>query len=368
MFNERLRARLEELSSQNNRRYLPNISNGVDFWSNDYLGLARDLPNSMQPSGGSTGSRLISGNKEEYEQTEMIVAHYHKAASALVFSSGYAANVGLLSSIPSRHDVILYDSLIHASLRDGIRLSLARALPFRHNDLHHLRERLRKVNGTCLVVTESVFSMDGDVAPLKDMLSICQEFGAAMIVDEAHAIGVFGPQGSGKVTELGLEDDIFARIVTFGKALGVHGAAVLGSGDLVDYLINHARSFIFSTGPSPHQWKSIREAYTLLEESYDIRRQALERNMGHLNTRLRDLPLGYFVVHTPIVPIKWPGNEAVIQLETVLQEAGLLVKGIRHPTVARGEERLRISLHAFNTIPEIDRLVETLQRSLPNEY
>ncbi|MEM9835638.1 MAG: 8-amino-7-oxononanoate synthase [Bacteroidota bacterium] len=371
-----LAEKLAGLRQQDKLRHLPTVGTGIDFWSNDYLGIARDFPAVSSSAGGATGSRLISGNAPEYLAIEADIATFHGAEAALVFNSGYTANLGLLSAVPQRGDVILYDQLIHASLRDGIRLGgLAKAYNFRHNDLDHLRERLQKASGRVFVVTEAIFSMDGDAAPLVEMATLCATYDAALIVDEAHSVGLYGQQGRGLVSELDLETLVFARIVTYGKAMGCHGAAILGSRTLIDFLINTSRPFIYSTGPSPHAWATIKQAYDTLQAEHGKRFGALQDNIkqfkqlqgvGVCNGSSADPETtakesAYATWLHPIQLINCPGNERVLAVEAALRSQGVLVKAIRHPTVAVGQERIRICLHAFNTQDEISWLINLLQ-------
>lgn len=362
---ERLEAQLSNLANQAKLRHLPRQWQGIDFWSNDYLGFAAELSKQQLTGGaGATGSRLISGDSDEYQAIEARIANYHGRAAALVFTSGYMANVGLLSALPQRGDQIFYDQLIHASLRDGIRLSQAESFSFRHNDLAHLRERLATARGAVFVVTEAVFSMDGDRAPLEEILAICEYYGAALLVDEAHSIGVDGADGAGLVAALGLQERVFASVLTFGKAMGCHGAAIVGSTALKTYLVNFCRPFIFTTGPSPHQWASIAAAYDLLKCIGAKRRAQLAERITVFQELATEL-LGESAFMPPggDHPIRWipcPGNSEVMALEQQLMAKGLLVKAIRHPSVAKGSERLRICLHSFNTANEIADLLQEI--------
>ncbi|MGF1925868.1 MAG: aminotransferase class I/II-fold pyridoxal phosphate-dependent enzyme, partial [Bacteroidia bacterium] len=243
-----LQHKLNERKEKNRLRSLSYSTLPVDFCSNDYLGFARskDLHHLIAAEterlsilrNGATGSRLLSGNHLYTEEVEKFIADYHRCPAALLFNSGYDANVGLLSSIPQRGDTIITDELIHASLIDGARLSHAERYRFKHNDLADLESKLRNSKGICYVVVESIYSMDGDQAPLTEICKLCSTYEANLIVDEAHAIGVFGENGEGLIQQLSLEANVFARIVTYGKALGVHGAAILGSNVLRNYLIN----------------------------------------------------------------------------------------------------------------------------------
>jgi 8-amino-7-oxononanoate synthase len=324
---------------------------------------------SKQASSGATGSRSISGDADDYHAIEQMIANHHGFPAALVFNSGYAANLGLLSALLKRTDVILYDELIHASCRDGIRLGLAKAFRFSHNELENsLLKHLDKIDtgGQLFVLTEARFSMDGDLAPLAEMATLCKEYGAHLIVDEAHSGGLEGPGGAGLVAQLGLQHQVFASIVTYGKAFGAHGAAVLGSESLQQYLVNTCRPFIYTTGPAPGQWNAIAAAYAQLKDHHvdlsALLAQRVQQFMeGMATAGLSDLLTGF---KGPIQVISVPGNEAVMKAEASCREAGLLVKGIRSPTVAVGSERLRVCLHAFNTEEEVMYLVGVLASTL----
>src|SRR6185312_7787303 len=362
-----LNRKLEERRSQDALRRLRLPEGKVDFCSNDYLGVARSglLEKGMghDDAHGSGGSRLLAGNYPLIEETERTIAAFHAAAAGLIYNSGYDANVGLLSCMPARGDVMLYDGLSHASIRDVIRLSFAQAYGLLHNDCEDLKARLEKVRtqnsgATILVVTESVFSMDGDVAPLGDITVLCQRYGAHLIVDEAHATGVVGPSGAGLVQEQGLQDRCFARIHTFGKAMGCHGAIVLGSERLREYLINFSRSLIYTTALPPAAVRAIATAYRLMPR-LEAEREQLQRLIG----RFRTAAIGFerLESETPIQGVIVPGNAAVKQVAARLQEAGLDVRPIIYPTVEKGKERLRIVLHSFNTEDEVDRLTGLLK-------
>jgi 8-amino-7-oxononanoate synthase len=354
-----LELKLEERRANNALRRLRLPEGMVDLCSNDYLGMVTDgwiekhWGDGVWPH-GSMGSRLLAGNYPLAEEVEGLLADFHGAPAGLLFNSGYDANLGILSSVPQRGDTILYDELSHASIRDGMRLSFARAFGFAHNDCSDLERRLaRTPEGTVFVVTESVFSMDGDMAPLAEMVALCDRYGAHLIVDEAHATGVVGPAGAGLVQELGLEAGCFARVHTFGKAVGCHGAVVLGSERLKSYLVNFSRSFIYTTALPPAAVRAIAVAYGLLP-SMDAQRSRLRA----LIARFAGVSLPYARVDsvTPIQAVIIPGNDAVKRVAGVLQEAGLDVRPILSPTVPAGSERLRIVLHAFNTEEEVDKI------------
>ncbi|MBX2871900.1 MAG: aminotransferase class I/II-fold pyridoxal phosphate-dependent enzyme, partial [Saprospiraceae bacterium] len=265
-FEEYLRQRLAARKEENAFRSLQVNNHLIDFCSNDYLGLAKlpsqelaSLPKST--AWGATGSRLISGHTPVAATLEEYLAAFHETEAALIYTSGYQANLGLLSCLTTRHDTIIYDQLIHASLREGIQLASAKSYNFRHNDLEDLQVKLQRASGRKLVVVESIYSMDGDAAPLPKMLAICQAMGAEVLVDEAHATGVFGSTGQGLVQALGLQDQVWARVHTFGKAVGAHGAVVVGSAVLREYLINFSRSFIYTTALPDSLLERIHWAY-----------------------------------------------------------------------------------------------------------
>ncbi|HYE53217.1 MAG TPA: 8-amino-7-oxononanoate synthase [Chitinophagaceae bacterium] len=361
MKEEFLYKKLEERKVQQSFRELKLVHGMIDFCSNDYLGIATNRLISIDAklSHGSTGSRLLSGNYPLAEQAEALIASFHEAEAALIFNSGYDANVGLLSCVPQRGDTILYDQLCHASIRDGIRLSNAQSFSFRHNDLNELESKLKAAAGNVFVVTETVFSMDGDIPDLPVMVALCGQYGAHLILDEAHATGVIGKKGEGVMQHLQLHNRCFARVHTYGKAAGVHGAAVVGSKMLRDYLINFSRPFIFTTALPEASVAAITAAYDLFPRLQDERKKlhelidAFKKAAGKLQGQFEVLP-----VETPIGAVVVPGNEAVIAAAADLQQRGFDVRPIRYPTVPRGSERLRIVLHSFNTVEQVEQLVE----------
>ena len=367
---QHLSHKLEERTQAGNLRALPVSRQPIDFFSNDYLGLAtmgllRNLIPDTQTgqSTGSTGSRLLSGNNAQTEELETFIASFHKAEAALLFNSGYDANVGLLSCIPSRHTTILYDELCHASIIDGVRLGqCVNKYKFGHNDLDGLEGQLKKYkdHGPVLVVVESVYSMDGDMAPLAELATLCETHDAQLIVDEAHATGVFGTHGEGLVCALGLQDRVFARVHTFGKALGCHGAAVVSSALLRQYLINFARSFIYTTALPGHSVQTIRAAYGYLAGDafsnkllHELIAYFRNRIQASGNTNWRDS-------NSAIQALVIGDNMRSRDVAARLQQAGLQVNPILHPTVPLGMERLRVCLHAFNTKEEVDLLFDNL--------
>jgi len=332
---------------------------GIDLCSNDYLGLARLLSShpTILSGGGATGSRLISGNHQEHEALESFLAAFHQAPAALLFGSGYEANLGLLGSLGRRGDTIIYDELCHASMRDGIRLSAARSFSFRHNDLTDLRRKMAHAKGDIFLAVESVYSMDGDEAPLESLCLIARESGAALIVDEAHSTGVYGPKGEGLVQQLGLSSEVFARVHTFGKALGFRGAAVVGPHVLREYLVNFARPFMYSTAPDTASLRGIRQAYER-QSQMTSERAALQENIRAFKSLAARFPeLRFLQSNSPIQGVLVPGNAAVLEAERALEGAGFSARAIRAPTVPLGSERIRICIHAFNSREELEQAV-----------
>lgn len=356
-----IKQQLAERQAAGNYRELKPETNLIDFCSNDYLGFARSviLKNSVDTEtaqykfkNGSTGSRLLAGNSSYAEQLESDIAALHGFEAGLIYNSGYDANLGLFSSLPQRGDTIIIDELAHASIIDGARLSYANRYSFKHNDLNSLEEKIKHARGTVYIAIESIYSMDGDTAPLKDIAAIARQHGAHLIVDEAHATGVFG---LGLVEELNLQTQVFAKLITFGKALGCHGAIVLGNVLLRSYLINFSRSFIYTTAAPSHQLAAIRMAYRLLQQP-GTERELLHHNIRFFKqnfTNKSNLIPG----NSPIQCLLLKSNDRARLLADTLQANGFDVRPILSPTVAAGSERIRICLHSYNTEAELEQLL-----------
>ncbi len=370
MMDEVLKATLDKRKEANALRRL-SVSDGIDFSSNDYLGLANstilsslitdELSSLNKPIHGSGGSRLLSGNTMYAETLEASIATFHGAQAGLIYNSGYDANIGLMSCIATRHDIVVYDELIHASIIDGLSLSLAKSYKFKHNNLADLEQKLKLAEGrNVFIVVESVYSMDGDTAQLKGISALAQSYNAKVIVDEAHATGVIGEQGKGWVCDEQLERQCFARIHTFGKALGVHGAIVLGSALLREYLINHSRAFIYTTALPLHSLVAIKKAYQQMA-SADKERLQLYSLIAHFKQQIKSIPYQYIESNSAIQCLIIPGNDTIKTSAKQLQEAGFDIRPILSPTVAAGSERLRICLHAFNTCEQIDQMINVLK-------
>jgi 8-amino-7-oxononanoate synthase len=373
-FPENLKNKIENRNQNNSLRKLASPNNLIDFASNDYIGFANSetifnathyyLVEANIIQNGATGSRLLSGNHKVYPEVENYIAQFHQVESALIFNSGYDANVGFFSAVPQRNDIILFDELSHASIRDGIQLSNAKSYKFKHNDFEELEELIQRFqlgSAEIYIVTESVFSMDGDCPNLEELVLISNNYNCNLVVDEAHALGVFGDYGEGLVQMLNLQDSVFARIVTFGKGLGCHGAAIIGSNELKNYLVNFARSFIYTTGLSPHSVATVLVAYQHLKIEKKAHEQ-LRNAIIHFNQEKNLLGLKPMFVRSKsaIQSAIIPGNQNVKLIANQLQEKGFDVKAILSPTVPEGQERLRFCLHSFNSKEEISEVLGLL--------
>lgn len=362
-----IQKKLDERKAAGTYRSLKPESGLTDFCSNDYLGFARSakikeaVNQYLQQSNhlnGSTGSRLLSGNTAFYETLEHQIACFHGAQAGLLFNSGYDANLGLFSCLPQRGDTIITDELVHASIIDGARLSYANRYTFKHNDLNSLEDKLKQARGSCFIAIESVYSMDGDTAPLAEISALAETYNAHLIVDEAHAVGVFG---KGLVDAHNLQNKVFAMVVTFGKALGTHGAIVLGSNLLREYLINFARSFIYTTAAAFTQLAGIKIAYQYLTDS-EKQQELLRNNIASFKSHI-NIP-GLVKSDSGIQSIVIGGNALTASTAALIRNAGFDVRAILSPTVAIGTERLRICLHAFNTTADVIQLTKLLNENL----
>jgi len=398
-FPEHLLKALKEREKNGLLRTLKLNSPAIDFCSNDYLGfsklgLLKRLENQQgmtrlnPPSGGSlatgnkeqrssssaqlasnseqmfgsTGSRLITGNSELIEEAEKQIALFHHSESALIFNSGYDANVGLFSSVPQKNDLVLFDEYIHASIYDGIRLSHATHYKFKHNDLNSLSDlvnRHKANHANIFIAVESVYSMDGDTAPLREIAELYKtNNNIFLIVDEAHAIGVFGKQGRGLCSALNLEKKCFARVYTYGKAMGCHGAAVAGSEMLRKYLLNFSRPFIYTTALPAHSIEAVLNAYKLLIETNQ--QEILRENISYFFTKASSLN-NLIKSQSAIQSLLVDNLKRAEELEKLLAANNIHAKAIKSPTVKAGFERIRICLHAYNSREEIDTLINILK-------
>ena len=360
------------------RKLIPANSNLVDFCSNDYLGLARseELVRTVEAEWkklraadtiqlvGSGGSRLLAGDSVYANELEKELAAFYKSESFLIFNSGYTGNLALFSTIPRRGDTIIFDDLIHASVRDGIHLSYAKSRSFSHNNLEELEEQMKKAEGEIFVAAEAVYSMDGDECPLEEMVELCEKYNASLILDEAHSNGLYGENGEGLAVEKGLQDRIFARLVTFGKAAGCHGAGVAGSKILRDYLVNYARPFIFTTSLPVHDLAVIKCAVRAMAEKQAARKQ-LFSFVSYFKEKALEYPsIKLLPSSSPIQGILIGGNEATRAVADACRKNNFDLRAVLAPTVPQGAERLRVIIHAFNHPMEIDELLRVIASAI----
>ncbi|WP_042719845.1 pyridoxal phosphate-dependent aminotransferase family protein [Flavobacterium sp. B17] len=357
-------AALENRKQNRTLRTLETRKDGVDFYSNDYLGFARNnefqnlLLKTVQENPrlltGSTGSRLISGNTETVTKTENFIAKVHQYESALLFPSGYNANLALFSALPGRHDTIIIDEKIHRSIHDACKMSNCRKLKFKHNDCDHLESILKRQKGKIYIAIESLYSMDGDIAPLPEIAELAERYNAGLIVDEAHAFGVFR---YGFVDQLELQRKVLATVVTYGKALGTHGAAILTNNLMKHYLVNFSSPFIYTTSSHDFLWMSIFKGYHFFNENRKLSTQLFENIKIFRNQNIKTPSHE----NSPIQAIMIPDNEQLRRLKNTLSDNGFLAYAIFSPTVKEGTERLRICLHSFNKTEEIIGLTKVIK-------
>ena len=375
LFVDLCKLELDSLASRSQLRRLE-LHDGIDLSSNDYLGLSadsrlREAVTAALAAGspvGSTGSRLLSGNAQAWEDLEAELARFSGTEAALYFNSGYAANIGLLGSILTSDDVVFSDQFNHASIIDGIRVSGARKLIFPHLDLDFLEGALRAEDeshncsgrrGQKLIVVESLFSMEGDRAPVRELVSLARRYGAEIVFDEAHAVGALGPSGRGLVAAAGAESEVLAAVHTCGKALAGVGAFVACSDTLKQYLINRARTFIFSTALPPYIAAQMRAAISIVLAANDERSQLADLG-SHLRARLRHAGFNTGRSDSHIVPVMLGENGRAVEVAGALCAQGFLVRAIRPPTVPEGTARLRLSLRSSLSTQTLDRLVDTM--------
>jgi len=367
--NERILGQLSELETRGELRHLETVQ-GIDLSSNDYLGLSTDPRMKQAVLEGvnsasriaSTGSRLLSGHDEVWTELEKNFACWVGAEAALYFTSGYAANIGLLEAILGADDVVFSDSANHASLIDGIRLSKCRRVVFPHLDLNALEARLsrnQRSKGARIIVVESIYSMEGDRAPLADLATLAARYGAELIVDEAHATGVRGPRGSGCVAEAGLSSRVLARVHTCGKALAAAGAFVCGSENLRRFLINRARTFVYSTGLPPYFAAQV-AAGTKLAADAERERELMAELGAFLRQEFRENGFDVASSDSQIVPVILGSTAHAVRAAEYLRARGFGVRAIRPPTVPAGTARLRLSLSAKLSKETLASLVATM--------
>lgn len=368
---DRIKAYLNEREENLLIRKLTVNQYSTDFTSNDYLGLSRSawIQNRVKKElkctqiyhSGSTGSRLLSGNYYEIEALEKLIAQQFKSEEALYFTSGYSANTGLLSTLPQKGDVVIYDEHIHASLHQGLKLSKADKTAFKHNDIADLKKQLSAINNKVVfVVIESLYSMDGDYCSLKEIAELKKQIPFHLIVDEAHAGGVVGNKGEGLVASMGLETECLARIFTFGKAFGSHGAAIVSSKLIKDYLINFCKPFIYTTAPPLHENLTVKHSI-LFSQTKQFQRIKLLKLIKYFTNKKNTEKHLNFIGEGPIFAVVLGSNFKAKALGKELQKRDIDARPILSPTVPKGTERIRICLHAYNTPQEIDLLFEIIK-------
>jgi 8-amino-7-oxononanoate synthase len=338
--------------------------------SNDYLGLSKHpslreaAHRAMDRYGsGSGASRLVSGTSPLHLELEERVAGFKETEAAILFNSGYAANTGIIPALAGEGDVILSDGLNHASIIDGCRLSRAKVFVYRHRDMSHLEDLLKKngSTGRRLIITDSVFSMDGDIAPLPDLVMLSEKYGSLLMVDDAHATGVLGKRGRGIAEHFGLEGRITIQMGTFGKALGSFGAFAAGGRDVIDYLINRSRSYIFSTALPPAVCAASIATIQIVDRE-PWRREALWKNRERLTAGLSALGIAPGNSETPIVPLMIGDAEKAIRAAGALFAGGIFAQAIRPPSVAEGESRIRMTVMATHADEDIDSVLAVLRK------
>ncbi|MDX1473472.1 MAG: 8-amino-7-oxononanoate synthase [Reinekea sp.] len=367
---QHLLRRRVELQSPQSVQPIINGRQMLSFCSNDYLGLANHpaIADSMKAAidacgVGSGASHLIDGHHQYHEALERDLAAFCGREAALVFSTGYMANMGVMAALMNRQDTIIQDKLNHASLIDGAKLAQAKMLRYRHNDTGHLAQLLTQATGKRLVVTDGVFSMDGDCAPMTDLARVAGEHDAWVMVDDAHGFGVLGEQGAGLVSEQGLSSsDVQLVVGTLGKAFGTSGAFVAGDQSTIDYLLQFARTYIYTTATPPAVAAATRTSLGLVKQA-DTQRAHLQALIARLRTGLTDIDLPPMASRTPIQPVVIGSNERAMRISQHLNERGLLVTAIRPPTVPEGTARLRITLSATHSFAQIDTLLNALEDS-----
>ena len=370
-FERRIRHELGELQDAGMRRYLQ-LPRGISFSSNDYLGLSahprvkqRMAEAVLEDSAGSTGSRLLSGNSEAFTKLERRFAIWKGAEAALFFSSGYLANLAVLSTFVESDDTVFSDELNHASLIDGLRLSKARRAIFHHSNVSELARLIERtpVTGQRFLITESVFSMDGDEAPLSEYAALCRATDTALIVDEAHAVGLAGPTGSGLIEESGVAADVFLSINPAGKALGVGGAFVAGPSWAIEYLIQRARTFIFSTAPPPAMAAGLDAALDVMDGEPELRTRLLDLS-AHFREALIEKGMNISPGWSPIIPVIIGDSAQAVDVAEILQVQGYDVRAIRPPSVPAGTSRLRLSINVNLDESTIAEFTESLAEAL----
>lgn len=365
-----LRRGLRNVKSTQGRKINIDAKVVLNFCSNNYLGLADDSRlckaaiEAVTNSGlGSGASRLVCGNMNSFTELENKIASFKNTEKCLVFSTGYMANVGIISSLCSREDIIFSDRLNHASIIDGILLSQAKFKRYPHKDMDALEAMLKSAEGfrKKIIITDSVFSMDGDIAPLDKLVKLAKENNCILMIDEAHAFGVLGKNGKGAAEHFGFNDEIDIQMGTLSKAAGSFGAYVCGSNELISFLINRARSFIYTTGMPPSIAAASSKAIDIIKGEPQ-RRQKLWENTDYVLKELKSFGFDTLESQTPIIPIIIKDSDLTLEFSKRLFEDGIFISAIRPPTVPRGTSRLRVTVMATHTRDDLDYLLKNFKR------
>ncbi|MED3803476.1 8-amino-7-oxononanoate synthase [Lysinibacillus xylanilyticus] len=365
-----LTRKLRSFSNGNESEIIMNGKKFLLFSSNNYLGLATDFRLIKKASEGISkygtgagGSRLTTGNFVIHEQLESEIADFKKTEAAIVFSSGYLANIGVISSVMKAGDMIFSDAWNHASIIDGCRLSQAKTIVYEHADMVDLEYKLRKSNGDGkkLIVTDGVFSMDGDIAPLPEIVSLAKKYNAYIMIDDAHATGVLGSDSRGTADYFGLKDEIDFTVGTLSKAIGAEGGFVSTSSIGKNYLLNSARSFIFQTGLSPSAIEAAREGISIIQNEPE-RREQLLNNAKYLRLKLQESGFVVKEGETPIISLLIGDSHEAIQFSEKLMDEGVFIPAIRPPTVPKGSSRLRITVMATHTKEQLNTVIDKIKK------
>ncbi|QDQ02597.1 8-amino-7-oxononanoate synthase [Lysinibacillus fusiformis] len=365
-----LKRKLRSFSTGNESEVMMNGKKFLLFSSNNYLGLATDSRVKKKASGGikkygtgTGGSRLTTGNFVIHEQLESEIAVLKETEAAIVFSSGFLANIGVISSVMKEGDIIFSDAWNHASIIDGCRLSKANTIVYEHADMEDLERKLKQShgNGKKLIVTDGVFSMDGDIAPLPEIVALAKEYNANIMVDDAHATGVLGNEGRGTADYFGLKDEIDFIVGTLSKAIGAEGGFVATSSLAKQYLLNTARSFIFQTGLSPSAIEAAREGILIIQNEPERRIQLLN-NAQYLRLKLGEYGFVIGQGDTPIISLLVGNSHKAMQFSEKLMDEGIFIPAIRPPTVPKGSSRLRITVMATHTMEQLDMVINKIKK------
>ncbi len=365
-----LRRTLRQLKGSQGREVIIDGREVLNFCSNNYLGLADDkrlieaVQQSLEQEGfGSGASRLVCGNMEAHQQLEKTIAKFKGTERCLLFSSGYMANVGIISSLFNRNDIIFSDKLNHASIVDGIVLSRAHLKRYPHGNMSALEEMLKTADEykKKIIVTDSVFSMDGDITPLDKICALAQKYQCVVMVDEAHALGVMGKKGKGVVEYFGVENQVDIQMGTLSKAAGSFGAYCCGSKELIEVLINKARSFIYTTAMPPSTAIASLKAIEIIKKEKNLREQ-LWKNTKYLKGRLQELGFDTMQSQSPIIPILVKDSNIAVQFSRLLFNKGIFISAIRPPTVPHNTARLRLTVMATHTQEDLDCVLKYMQK------